>query len=308
MMLSPPVISHGRARARPISAVGSTPDQTAPELVRPDAASHVRAGLMLPSPSLSPATPLVTRSSALVAGRKRSAEETAGGAGGDDMDADEASRPKRGGASFSLSPRQHTPGGFASPVPRTTPTGAVLWNVPSASEEVEAATVHARRTAIARAYAARARERAAESAARAAGALELSSSAVSPSEPSPFRVAVVSLSPGSLGQEVTSSPLLGVGNANVTSIKFSPTGSHLLIGLQPRPVPGLSERPHQSMPVAVVHRVSDMKLLSRVMSRVDEVNVALFSPVPGDGFVYGTRQGRVRATTPLLLDVAGEDD
>lgn len=37
-----------------------------------------------------------------------------------------------------------------------------------------------------------------------------------------------------------------------------------------------------------------MKLLSHVESELDDVNIALFSPICGGGFLYGTKQGKLR--------------
>lgn len=187
------------------------------------------------------------------------------------------------------------------------PTDGVLWNVPGPGQ-VESGGAAARRKAILTAYADHLRVKESSTESVHAEAFAAGESTVGPLAPSNFRIAVVSLSPESLGEQVTTGALLGVGHANVTSIKFSPTGSHLLVGLQPRPAEGQTERPPTSMPVAVMHRTSDMQLLARVMSAIDEVNVALFSPLAGDGFVYGTRQGRVRGLTPLLLDKGGRDE
>ena len=46
--------------------------------------------------------------------------------------------------------------------------------------------------------------------------------------------------------------------------------------------------------VGQVYRVSDMKLVRVVPSADDEVNVACFHPVVGEGLAYGTKEGRLR--------------
>jgi hypothetical protein len=49
-----------------------------------------------------------------------------------------------------------------------------------------------------------------------------------------------------------------------------------------------------------------MKLLSHVESEVDDVNIALFSPISGGGFLYGTKQGRLRVCTTYRGETSDE--
>ncbi|CAN0248292.1 unnamed protein product, partial [Phaeothamnion confervicola] len=90
----------------------------------------------------------------------------------------------------------------------------------------------------------------------------------------------------------------------VTSIKLSPSSAFAILGCGVRDAvrPGApdyvagagdpaSARPH---PVSFIYRTSDMRLVHTVQSVQDDVNVARFHPEPGFGFMYGTKQGRVR--------------
>jgi len=59
-------------------------------------------------------------------------------------------------------------------------------------------------------------------------------------------------------------------------------------------------------PVTAIYRVrgpGGMGQISTMLSRDDDVNIARFHPDPGHGFVYGTKQGRVRvvSTRPWMF-------
>ncbi|GER50114.1 transducin family protein / WD-40 repeat family protein, partial [Striga asiatica] len=86
----------------------------------------------------------------------------------------------------------------------------------------------------------------------------------------------------------------------LTSIQFSPTSEHLLLAYGRR---------HNSLLKSVVidgdttvsiytileiYRVSDMELVRVLPSAEDEVNVASFHPSVGGGFIYGTKEGKLR--------------
>lgn len=49
-----------------------------------------------------------------------------------------------------------------------------------------------------------------------------------------------------------------------------------------------------------------MALLSHVESAMDDVNIALFSPICGGGFLYGTKQGKLRVCNTFRGDFHDE--
>jgi hypothetical protein len=51
-----------------------------------------------------------------------------------------------------------------------------------------------------------------------------------------------------------------------------------------------------------------MALLSHVESAMDDVNIALFSPICGGGFLYGTKQGKLRVCSTFRGDYADEEN
>lgn len=111
-------------------------------------------------------------------------------------------------------------------------------------------------------------------------------------------VVVVSLSTASLGDLVQANPL-DTNALGVTCVKFSPTAGFCLLGYGVRNDNGNAaageEAPH---PVARVYRVQGMKHVMTVLSTEDDVNIARFHPESGEGFVYGTKQGRIRVLAP----------
>lgn len=60
--------------------------------------------------------------------------------------------------------------------------------------------------------------------------------------------------------------------------------------------------------VTRIYRWEDMKLLSHVESELDDVNIALFSPICGGGFLYGTKQGKLRVCNTYRGDYDDEDN
>lgn len=51
-----------------------------------------------------------------------------------------------------------------------------------------------------------------------------------------------------------------------------------------------------------------MALLSHVESAMDDVNIALFSPICGGGFLYGTKQGKLRVCSTFRGDFHDEEN
>ncbi|XP_051133188.1 uncharacterized protein LOC127252870 isoform X1 [Andrographis paniculata] len=86
----------------------------------------------------------------------------------------------------------------------------------------------------------------------------------------------------------------------LTSIQFSPTSEHLLLAygrrhsslLKSVVIDGDSTVPIYT--ILEVYRVFDMELVRVLPSAEDEVNVACFHPSIGGGFVYGTKEGKLR--------------
>ncbi|KAL3911930.1 MAG: hypothetical protein SGILL_007088 [Bacillariaceae sp.] len=102
-----------------------------------------------------------------------------------------------------------------------------------------------------------------------------------------------------LGQLLEACPLDGAKASAVTCVKFSPSTDFCLIGYGVRePV---MEDPHgnQYHPVTALYRIrGGMTHVSTMLSGDDDVNIARFHPDAGYGFVYGTKQGRVRVMSP----------
>ncbi|KAL8483274.1 hypothetical protein ACS0TY_026093 [Phlomoides rotata] len=86
----------------------------------------------------------------------------------------------------------------------------------------------------------------------------------------------------------------------LTSIQFSPTSDHLLLAygrrhdslLKSVVIDGDTTVPIYT--ILEIYRVSDMELVRVLPSADDEVNVACFHPSVGGGFVYGTKEGKLR--------------
>jgi len=105
-----------------------------------------------------------------------------------------------------------------------------------------------------------------------------------------------------LGQLLMAAPLDGTKASGVTCVKLSPTGEYCLLGYGVREsvlsADGNEEIRH---PVTALYNVKKgMKQVCTLLSPDDDVNIARFHPETGHGFVYGTKQGRVRvlATRP----------
>ncbi|MGK3738115.1 MAG: hypothetical protein ACI8RD_004718 [Bacillariaceae sp.] len=121
-----------------------------------------------------------------------------------------------------------------------------------------------------------------------------------------------------LGQLLSACPLDGTKASAVTCVKFSPCTEFCLIGYGVRephvepptpPTPGesgdgtinvLPQHPPYH-PVTAMYQVNmggKMKHVSTMLSGDDDVNIARFHPDSGYGFVYGTKQGRIRVLGP----------
>ena len=102
-----------------------------------------------------------------------------------------------------------------------------------------------------------------------------------------------------LGQLIEACPLDGAKASAVTCVKFSPSSNFCLLGYGVREA--LNENGEDSgfHPVTALYRIrGGMTHVSTMLSGDDDVNIARFHPDSGYGFVYGTKQGRVRVLSP----------
>lgn len=100
-----------------------------------------------------------------------------------------------------------------------------------------------------------------------------------------------------LGQLLEAYPLDANKASAVTCVKFSPSTDFCLIGFGVREP--MVEGGGNFHPVTAVYRVrGGMDQVSTMLSGDDDVNIARFHPDSGHGFVYGTKQGRVRVLSP----------
>jgi hypothetical protein len=100
-----------------------------------------------------------------------------------------------------------------------------------------------------------------------------------------------------LGQLLEACPLDPSKASAVTCVKFSPSTDYCLIGYGVREP--LIEGGGNFHPVTAIFRIrGGMTHVSTMLSGDDDVNIARFHPDSGHGFVYGTKQGRVRLLSP----------
>ena len=78
-----------------------------------------------------------------------------------------------------------------------------------------------------------------------------------------------------------------------TSVKFSPSSNYLLVGYGVRTG---SQRAGQLAVVVSMYRTYFNQIIQvqRVKSTIDDLNIALFHPHIGGGFVFGTKRGNIR--------------
>lgn len=101
------------------------------------------------------------------------------------------------------------------------------------------------------------------------------------------------LGESTLGKVLEATPLESKASS-VTCVKFSPSAAFCLIGY------GVREQGESKYhPVNSLYRVrGGMSHVATMLSANDDVNIARFHPHSGVGFVYGTKQGRVRVLSP----------
>ena len=123
-----------------------------------------------------------------------------------------------------------------------------------------------------------------------------------------FRLALVSLA-GSQCGVLRDSTRVSRGEAKeITSVKFSPSCAFILVGYQRRGNAAAAAAGRHL--VATIYRTEDMCRVNEIQSHDDDVNIALFHPFVGEGFVYGTKQGQVcivRPSSSRLTDTVAAD-
>eukprot|EP00978_Attheya_sp_CCMP212_P009490 scaffold22452_cov54-Attheya_sp.AAC.2 len=107
-----------------------------------------------------------------------------------------------------------------------------------------------------------------------------------------------------LGQLLEACPLEEKKASGVTCVKFSPCANYCLLGYGVResslsPDDDDDDGAPTLHPATALYRVQGgMTHVSSMLSADDDVNIARFHPDSGHGFVYGTKQGRVRILSP----------
>ena len=98
-----------------------------------------------------------------------------------------------------------------------------------------------------------------------------------------------------LGKLLYAAPLDGAKSSGVTCVKLSPSAEYCLLGY------GVRENIQSAYEHQGRHPVTSLYNVKKGMQHVctltcanDDVNIARFHPDSGHGFVYGTKQGRVR--------------
>eukprot|EP01025_Chloroclados_australasicus_P033560 TRINITY_DN3426_c0_g1_i1.p1 TRINITY_DN3426_c0_g1~~TRINITY_DN3426_c0_g1_i1.p1 ORF type:complete len:700 (-),score=69.59 TRINITY_DN3426_c0_g1_i1:4159-6258(-) len=87
----------------------------------------------------------------------------------------------------------------------------------------------------------------------------------------------------------------------LTSVQWSPSSDYLLVAYGRKHIALLRESVDRSdgsvsttHTIMEIYKVKGLKLVCVLPSSEDEVNVATWHPVPGQGIVYGTKEGRLR--------------
>jgi activator-of-BECN1-regulated-autophagy protein 1 len=115
-----------------------------------------------------------------------------------------------------------------------------------------------------------------------------------------------------IGNVIRACRLAGPKASGVTCVKFSPSADYCLLGYgvrenapqggdrTPHPVTAVygSNREHTSDDGSMTSPESQLVHVTTLRSSEDDVNIARFHPESGHGFVYGTKQGRVRVLDP----------
>ena len=108
-----------------------------------------------------------------------------------------------------------------------------------------------------------------------------------------FQLATVGLEDHNYGKILAYQTVEWKTAKGTTSVKFSPSSKYLLVGYGVRTG---SARSGQLAVVVSMYRTYVNKIIQvqRVKSTCDDLNIALFHPQVGGGFVFGTKRGNVR--------------
>ena len=113
-----------------------------------------------------------------------------------------------------------------------------------------------------------------------------------------YELRVLSVEPATFGQVIVAKNLSAA--HCLTSIQFSPTSQHVLVAYGRRHMALLDSVVADAGTITPMHTVMevyslpDLDLVETFASAEDEVNVAIFHPVPGEGIAYGTKEGRLQ--------------
>ena len=113
-----------------------------------------------------------------------------------------------------------------------------------------------------------------------------------------YELRVLSMEPATFGKVLSAK---GLAAAHcLTSIQVSPTSKHVLVAYGRRHMALLESLVADRTSITPMHTIVEMyslpnlELVDTVVSAEDEVNVATFHPIPGEGFAYGTKEGRLQ--------------
>ena len=109
-----------------------------------------------------------------------------------------------------------------------------------------------------------------------------------------FQLATIGLEDHNYGNILAHQTVLWQTAKGTTSVKFSPSSKYILVGYGVRT--GGTGRSGQFDVVVSMYRafVNQIVQVQRVQSTCDDLNVALFHPQIGGGFVFGTKRGNIR--------------
>ena len=117
-----------------------------------------------------------------------------------------------------------------------------------------------------------------------------------------YELRVYSLEPSRYGEVLAAAPIRAA--QCVTSVQFSPTSERILVAYGKRSTPLLRAILAKEQEVVPIYtslevyrldtRAGSLRIERSVTSSCEELNVALFNPMPGGGIACGTKEGSVR--------------
>lgn len=124
-----------------------------------------------------------------------------------------------------------------------------------------------------------------------------------------YELRILSMEPGTFGRVLAARNLAAA--HCLTSIQFSPTSQLILVAYGRRHMSLLESLVAEDGTITPLHTIIEMyslpnlKLVETFASAEDEVNVATFHPVCGEGIAYGTKEGRLQRILRRPIDVNG---